>query len=751
MTTALLRLLAHPRPVAAVLVVLSLVLGLGALRIEIDEDLRSVLPTDLPTRRLLDAVDDRFGSNDILMVTLGVPGESVFARARLAKVVELTAALQGLEGTAEVQSLSTASRLRGEDGLLVAEPLLDDPLPEDRAGLERIRARVIGDPLLRGTFLSKGEDLTALLIFPEAGADQPVLYAGAVAACARVEGPERLSVVGAPAMMAVSERELRKDLQTLSPLMLLVMAAILWITLRSLSSMLLTLLVIVLSIGPAVGLMGYLGLTFTTVNNALPVFVMAIACADAIHLLARFDELRREGLARAAAAETAAVQLATPIVLTSLTTAAGFLALLAAPLPSLRTLGVFIAVGVVWALVLSLALLPALLALGVGGEGNRPARKGLEAPLDGLVRLVTGRSRAVVVLGLSLAALLALGIGRLEVETNGLTYFDQDTPFVTGVRQVDRHFGGSETLTVLVEGDLKKPAHLRWLLELESFLADQPEVGQATSIADVVAMLNEAFEDGRPGTRRIPDSREAIAQLLLLHGMSGDTSDLERLVTVDYDGALVTGRVRNLPTGVQRALQGRLRERIATTLPDGLTANVTGSSVLAMEMADLVVSSAIRSLLAALAFVWLLSSLTFRSAGIGLMTSLPLGMATLGIFGLMGYVGVDLSISSAIISCITIGVGVDYAVHLVAARRSAALRLPHGATGRALRHVGPPIFFNAAAVGLGFSVLLASGFGPVRELGLMALAALMASALGATTVLGALLHLADERAAPPDA
>ena len=748
MEALLRRLLARPRTVAAVTVGLSLAMGLGAVGIELDEDLRSVLPTDLPARLLLDEVEERFGSNDVVMVTVGAPGESVFAQARLAKVAALTRELQRLEGAAEVQSLATATRLRGEAGLLVADPVLDDPLPHDEAGLARIRERVVGDPLLRGTFLSADEQLTALLVFPAAGADQPALFSGVEAACARYEGPEVLSVVGAPAMMAVSERVLRRDLQTLSPVMLLVMAGILWVTLRALSSVLLTLLVIVLSIAPAVGLMGYLGLPFTTINNALPVFVMAIACADAIHLLARFDELCRTGQARPAAATRAATELASPVMLTSLTTAAGFLALLAAPLPSLRTLGVFIAVGVLWALVLALLLVPALLALGFGGAGQRPARPRLRRPLESLVRLVTRRPTTVALLGLSAAAVLALGTTRLSVETNGLQYFDADTPFVTSVHRVDRAFGGSETLTLLVEGDLKEPAHLRWLLEVERFLAARPEVGQATSIADVVALLAQAIDDGRPEARRIPDSRAAVAQLLLLHSLSGDTALLERLVTDEQDAGLVTARVRNLPTDAQRGLQASLRRHLDATIPAGLRARVTGSSVLTMEMADLVVASSVRSLLAALVLVWLLSSLTFRSVRIGLVTSLPLGLATLGIFGLMGYAGVELSISSAIISCITIGVGVDYAVHLVSARREAARRRPRDATKRALLHVGPPIFFNAAAVGLGFSVLLASEFGPIRQLGLLALVALLASALGAATVLAALLHRADLRLAP---
>jgi predicted RND superfamily exporter protein len=304
---------------------------------------------------------------------------------------------------------------------------------------------------------------------------------------------------------------------------------------------------------------------------------------------------------------------------------------------------------------------------------------------------------------------------------------------------VDKHFGGSGAISIVAKGNVKDPVLLRELDDLEKKLATLPEVGQTTSVAKVVRRMNRVLADDDPQPDRIPDSLEAVAQFFLLYSMAGEPEDFERLVDFDYQHALLTARINTTSTDaiarVTDFIENDLKSR-----PEGMFPVVGGFTDILSNLVDAVVFGQIISLLLSLVLVSLLVMALFRSVVAGLISIIPLGMAMALLFGLMGFLGIELNIATAMLSSIMIGVGVDYTIHFLWRYRveRRAGQEPASAVKTTLTTTGRGIVFNAFSVIIGFAVVLISNFMPVKFFGFLVVVSIGACLIGALGLLPAL-------------
>jgi predicted RND superfamily exporter protein len=406
-----------------------------------------------------------------------------------------------------------------------------------------------------------------------------------------------------------------------------------------------------------------------------------------------------------------------------------------------KQLGVVAAAGIGFALLLSLLFIPA--ALSVIGKSKPvlsedPARQRfIDRALAYIGRMVNRSPRVVIAVAAALMLLSGGGAFLLKVDTNLENFFPEKHAVKASAKVINETFGGSQNISILVEGDILDPEVMEQIDRYETQLKKHPAVGNVMSIAGVIREISKALNDpGDPFYNTVPENRNAIAQYLELYMMSGDPEDLERLVDFDFQKAQVMVRVND---GSNMALKSVLAEIQQLSGP-GVT-RIGGYGLIAADLADLVVKGQVTSLIIALGVVILLLAALFRSIPAGLIAALPLAFSIIILFGWMGYLDIKLDVATALLSSIMIGVGVDYTIHFLWRYKSERERglVPEEAVYKTLKTTGRGISFNALSVILGFSALPFSLFLPIRIFGFLVMVSIFTCLVGALVIIPALV------------
>lgn len=413
-------------------------------------------------------------------------------------------------------------------------------------------------------------------------------------------------------------------------------------------------------------------------------------------------------------------------------------------------------------LLITLTCVPSLLILRSRYESGRVesnrvplARQNrksfLSRLLESTAAIVVTRPDRVILVVLAVTLIFAVAIPGLKVETNWMQYFRQDSPAVLGTRLVEDLFGGTYSLSVLVDtgeyDGVKEPDVLERMARLQDSMGKVDRLSHASSIAELVRNVNKALNADDPAYYSIPSTREAVAQELLLFTMQGG-SGLDSIVSYDFQKALVSARAANVPTselgGIIDEVEAMADEEFRGT---GIDTRVVGLPKVMLRMMDKFMDDQTKSLILSALGVWLVVSVISGSAIIGFLCLIPLCVSVLINFGFMSYMHIPLDVVTIMISGISIGIGVDYSIHLTSRYRyelrngkgqSDALRATITSTGRG-------IFFNAFTLMSGFGLLVFSTFRAISIFGMLVAGTMFTSGLGALVFLPAVLRLIDPR------
>jgi len=509
-----------------------------------------------------------------------------------------------------------------------------------------------------------------------------------------------------------------RDMKLLLPIVYAVVILCLWLSFRRPLGVLLPLLTVMISTLWTMGAMALARVPLNTLTGCLPVLLTAVGTAYTIHILFHFLHNAAESQDRQEALVRAVSQVGFAVIATGLTTMGGFASLGISQVMPIRYFGLFAAVGTLVSLLCSITLVPALLMLGLNRirplSPRTTQEKGLDRALRRYVRFVIRHRRTVYLLSLLLSALFAWGSTRIHAESDYVTLFRKSSYLWRSDQIINRFFNGSSVLDIMVLGEdpdaMKNPETLRKMEALQRFVEDLPHVGGTMSLADYIKRMNQALNDGDPDHHRVPDTREMIAQCLLLYSMSGDESDLEEVVNDDYSIGCIAV---NLKSGSTR-YAGELVRRIEDFNEENtrLPIRMTASMVLGKIVDDLTIRGQIESMIVSTLVVFALVALILRSLTAGLLGILPLLLCILINFGVLGWLGIALMMGTATIASVALGIGIDYAIHFLnmakirvggAESVEQALEDTAGTAGRA-------IVYNAAAVGFGFLVMIFSLF-----------------------------------------
>lgn len=739
----------HPRwTVALVGGITALFVGILLTKgLSFQTDFRKFLPSDDPAVHRLEQAEATYGSQDLFLISIESE-TTIFKPSTLRKFKELETRLTEIAGVEDVKGPATADVIYGTEDSIVVEPAMEH-VPQSSAEIKRYRSRVMGDRTIRGWLISEDGKAGAISITLEDWADAPTVVNEIRSLVRQYDGPETFHLVGEPVLRTAVAQTMVRDLRVLVPVVVLVLALVLWVSFRSAAGVLLPMLVVGLSTLWAVGSMSLAGAPMTPFAIVMPVMLIAIGAADGIHILNKYYESAARyaddtGPSRRAAVFNTMNEMAVPIILTSLTTAMGFVALLASFLWPQRHFGVFTALGIVYAMVLSLTLIPAFLSR-LPMPTLSPAdyqHSRISNALGGWARAV--RFKPMLTLGIASVVLVAcaVGIPRLNVETRADEFLGQGHPVVQSMYAMDERFGGSYQLAVEIDtgrrNGLKDPQVLKKIARLQDYLKSRPEIGQVMSVASIVRQLNETLHASDPDYYRIPEDPRLASQLFILYG--GEPGKLFR---GDFSQGEVIARRLNVGSTQMAALVADVRDYLRTHFsgPDDPKAQLVGPTQAYTALLSRIIQSQLASLSASFVTAGIIVSILMGSIMAGLLCLVPLVLTILVEFGVMAYASIPLDMATIMLGSIAIGIGIDYAIHFLHRFRleTRAGRDANSAFDGSMRSVGRGIAYNALALMFGFAVLLASRFHGLVTFGLLLVLTMIVSSLSSFSVIPAFL------------
>ncbi|MCG8318511.1 MAG: MMPL family transporter, partial [Cytophagales bacterium] len=571
-------------------------------------------------------------------------------------------------------------------------------------------------------------------------------------------GGETLHVAGPGAMLGYLGIYMDRDARTLAPFAALLVLLSLFLAHRSAIGVIVPTLVIVGSVAVTLGTMALMGANFYVITNALPVILIGIAVDDALHIFGEYR--RRLGVGSESDTKDRVVQtmlaMCRPVTVTTLTTAAGCLALgFSSSIPPMREFGLYAALGIGLAWVFSLTAVPAVMALWFGrlkpSTEVQPARGRsvalAEAATTGLKQLVFRRGRFVVVVSAVWLLVAMVAATSLRVDEANIDNFQEDEPIVVADSLINGHGIGSNYLDIMIEGSgedaLLRPEVLQYVDALQRYAESLLLVLQSVSYLDSLGQIDKALAEPGDEPNLVLGSEDRAAQYMLLYSMSGDPADLRTLVNNSYERANLRLYLGSGWFSEERTLIASLDDYLrANPAPEGIVVTLSGIAVVHVSWVGMLFEGHLGSILASLAVVWLIATISFRSPLRGSLVMVPVIFAVLTVYATMAFAGVNLGVGTSMTAAIAIGLSIDFGVHLLH-RIDERCRVPQPvlqtAVGEAIQDSGRAIFFGFLTGFLGFGVLIMSEVpGVVRFGGLVALS-LAASFLASLVLLPSLI------------
>jgi len=723
------------------------VLIAGLFRLEIRTDGGALYPRGdaMVERTLADRLRFAEPQQVILLATSRRGGPLLASPAGFRWISRVHASLQALPVAQSLGVRSLANLVEPPEGSTLSIRTFFDEIPDDPAAFAALLARLDRFPVARGLFLSPDGRTAPFYFFLAPGAERRQVIRELEAWRARQrDAPYDLRITGPVAAEAVLGDVVLRDLSRLVPLMIAAVALLLTFTLRTPGGVLVPLAQVLATLLWTLGLMGWAGVPVTLVTTILPVLLMAMAMTDEVHLLERIHNrlaaapaglAPRERLIRVTA--DAFSDLLAPLVLTSLTTAFGFFSFAGSTMKPLRDFGLFAGTGLIFGMLFTFTLVPALIAtLPPAWNERRRARRRADSAIPSWERFVAARARAFAVAGALLVAAALPGLLRLTVQDSWIDNFDPRSPLVTAERDFNRGFWGSYRLDVVFEGDRRRfwtPEGAALLEDLDRLARRAPHVGGV--LGPLLFLEGGARMHGHPlPLSALPpvEVKRAGAAVEVLNLRL----DLRQYLTEDASAARTRLFVRNADFTRGRALRDFLTPRLAALAArHGVRAHLSGDVPAGLAVVEAIVGNQLSSIgwTAALIAVTLL--IAFRSLRWTAVVMAPILAATLLLFGALGYAGLPLGIATSMFAALTLGAGVDFALHYCYAyrRERRAGRDHDGAVLATVATAGRGVLWNALVLAFGFLVLAFSTIKPNASLGLL-LAAAMAVSYGATVV-----------------
>ncbi|MGF1764238.1 efflux RND transporter permease subunit [Aliivibrio kagoshimensis] len=676
-----------------------------------------------PQLQAFDEIQNTFTKSDNISIVIAPDSGNVFSKQSIELIQQITADAWQTPYSNRVDSITNYQHTEAiDDDLLVEDLALEEnPLTTER--IEKIKKVALSEPTIVNALVSEDGHVAVVNITVQmpridemAELVEIMAHNNAMMAKYQQDYPNvTFHKGGLLALNNAFMESAQNDSASLVPTMLVVILLFLGLMLRSFIAVASTLLILIASILATMGIAGWSGLFLNTATVNVPTFVMTLAVADCVHIIATLRQTMQKGLSKTEAITHSIKLNFLPILITSVTTAIGFIMLNASDSPVFRDLGNLTALGIMIAFVLSVTLLPALLQIlpyKVEVETQSTRSTKFEQLADFII------NKRQVLLPLSIAVVVAISafIPQNRVNDESVKYFDTSNSFRQAADFMQENISGMSTLSVVLKTGqsqgINSPEFISDLGQFTDWLRQQPEIDHISSLSDTFKRLNKNMHGDDPSQYLLPDDRELAAQYLLLYEMSLPYGlDLNNQINIDKSSVKLQLTIKNLGSNEFLDLENRINHWIAQNIPD-YQVLASSPTLMFAHIGESNMDSMIKTLPIALVLISGLLIFALRSVRLGLISLIPnLVPAAVG-FGIWGMISGEINLGLSIVVTLTLGIVVDDTVHFLSKYQYS--RKLGNSTEQAIRYafstVGRALWITSVVLIAGFSVLSLSDF-----------------------------------------
>ncbi|MCF6185396.1 MAG: MMPL family transporter, partial [Bacteroidales bacterium] len=520
-----------------------------------ETNLDKYMPESNPAFIYSDKAEAIFGIKDGIIVAVENQ-DGIFNAETLDTLKQLTKALQKMKqiNKDDVTSLYTADNIVGtDDGLDVKR--FYKRVPKSKEKLDALRKNVLSNEMVYGRMVSKNEKVA--IIIAEIGKDvfSQKFYYEILNLTKKYQTDKiKIHVAGRPIVEGEMALLGPKDMKKMVPIVILVIAVVLFLILRSFKSTLLTLGVVFFSTIWAFGLMALLKIPIYAVSTMIPVMLIAIGVAYSVHLYNHLQLFINENpeVTKKEAVVDMIKAMWSPVMMAAVTTAVGFISLLTSQVYPIKYFGLFTAFGVAVAWILSVTFIPAgIMVFGLPKRREIKDKNDENSFLYKIAAKVLKRKSLTIIITSVIVVLSVIGMQKIWINSSFLDKFEKDSDIVMTDKFINENFGGTTMLNLILDAGenpdaFKNPKLLSLTDEMQKkVVKDLKVVGNSFSLADFIDRMNKVMNADKEAFNKIPNSKDMIAQYLLLYEMSGDPENLNKVVNYDYTKLNVTFQLKS--------------------------------------------------------------------------------------------------------------------------------------------------------------------------------------------------------------
>ena len=708
-----------PKTVILVVVGLTALFALQIPNLTFSTSVYDLVIEDLPETERYKAFKKVFGSDEIIRVV--VRSENVFdplVFRKLELLSETAAQVKGVRRVISLPQIKKAIDISGE---------------WDLAEFARVLKPI---DLFTGNIVSADHKATALTLVLANDAD----YLAVIDKVADMiaDTPETLSLyqIGMPLVSKALEEYTRKDFFRLPPITFVLIAILLLFIFRNTAYLFLPLVCVSFSLIWTFGLMAGSGIPLSMLTMIVPVFLIAVGTAYCLHIVSAYQACRQDDQTAVVSVRLAFGEIAFPTVLAVATTVIGLGSLLLNHIPAIREFALFSCFGMFSLLIMVLTLFPAALVCMPMSRGNtcQPTGNGgiIDRFINFIIDLNLNRQKLVLPIIGIVVIFCIIGIFRLRVETNPVGYYKADTPVSRHFHDIYKDLSGSFPVNISMTGKgedyFQDPVHIAEIAKLQKSVQTLPGVDKTIAYTDYMQMVNYASNQFKPESYALPEAGWEVRMLANKYTMMLGEDMFTRFMNPDYTSANILLLTHISSSQDFLDLRKRILAYTAEHFSKDYSWDVTGFGIVISASSHLLTSGQVKSLSFTMLVVFGIMFLLFLSGKVGLVAIVPNLFPIVINFGIMGWLGIELSMFTSLIASIAIGLAVDDTIHyLVRYNKEFRKDLDDkNALRETLRHIGRPIIYTTMTISIGFSILAFSSFQPTAVFGLMMITMLSA-------------------------
>ncbi|TOI16818.1 RND transporter [Vibrio parahaemolyticus] len=706
-----------------------------------------------------DEIQTTFAKTDNLAIVIAPEDGDIFTPQTLSLIQKITVDAWQVPYSSRVDSIANYQHTEAFDDDLLVEDLLYSEYELTPERISKVKSIALSEPVLKSALVSEKGDVTVVNItvqLPEmdktAEVEEVVSSINAMIDRYQRAYPDvTFHKAGIIAMNHAFMTAAQDDSSTLVPTMLVVILVFLTIMLRSILSVIATLIVIIGSVMSTMGISGWAGMFLSTATVNVPTLIMTLAVADCVHVIATMRQSMKNGFTKAQSIERSIALNFVPILITSVTTAIGFLMMNMSDSPVLRDFGNLSALGVMVACFLSVTLLPALLKL-LPIHVKMETSQDQKHVMDRLGDFVVSQRRALLPLSVAVIVVCASLIPLNKVNDESVEYFGQRNEFRQAADFMEERISGMTNISIAIKTNesqgIAAPDFLNTIGEFSSWLRGQPETDHVATLADVYKRLNKNMHGDDEAYYLLPQERELAAQYLLLYEMSLPYGlDLNNQINVDKSSIKMVLTVANLGSVELVDLENRIYQWFAEHAPQYQVV-ASSPSLMFAHIGETNMASMLSTLPITLVLISALLIFALRSVRLGLISLMPnIAPAVIG-FGLWALISGEINLGLSVVVTLTLGIVVDDAVHFLSkyqrARREG--QTAEQAVRYAFHTVGRALWITTVVLVAGFSVLAMSSFRLNADMGQLSAIVIFIALVVDFLFLPTLLMLFDKKA-----